>query len=246
MKQESTTVTGERVRLRTQRDNELVTATVRENLWAGAGAGVIVLCGSGAWVAMTAATFNEYHLLASAIAAGVTFGGLSVARFSLDEWRDLRDKLRMENMLVDLTMERDNLREKLMRAHATIKELRQQIAVLSTNTPSVKAVATPDELTIAHDTCRMIVERWAANLSYSRDKMRDSMSDGEWYAATELMERAGVVGRGGIGGNQKIIVGDSYDAVMQKIDKRIRHEREDAKTRFVRADETPPPIVKSR
>jgi hypothetical protein len=233
--QESTTVTGERVRLRAQRDNELVTATVRENLWAGAGAGVIVLCGSGAWVAMTAATFTEYHLLASAIAAGVTFGGLSVARFSLDEWRDLRDKLRMENMLVDLTMERDNLREKLMRAHATIKELRQQIAVLSTSGTSVKAVATPDELTIAHDTCRMIVERWAANLPYSRDELRNSMTDGEWGSAMALMERAGVIGRGGVSGKKKMIVGNDYDSVMRRVELRIKQEREDVQNKYVRA-----------
>jgi len=233
--QDATTVSGERVKLRTQRDNELVTATVRENLWAGAGAGVIVLCGSGAWVAMTAATFTEYHLLASAIAAGITFGGLSVARFSLDEWRDLRDKLRMENMLVDLTMDRDSLREKLMSAHATIKELRQQIAVLSTNTPSVKAVATPDELTIIADACRTLVERWAANLPYSRDEMRSVMADGEWGRAMSLMERAGVVGRGGLSGKQRVIVGNSYDSVMRTIEKRINAEREDAQNRYVRA-----------
>ena len=235
MKQESTTVTGERVRLRTQRDNELVTATVRENLWAGAGAGVIVLCGSGAWVAMTASTFTEYHLLASVIAAGGTFGALSVARFSMDEIRGLRNERRMENMLVDVTMERDSLREKLMRAYATIKELRQQIAVLSTNTPSVKAVATPDELTIAHDTCRMLVERWAANLPYSRDEMRSVMADGEWGRAMSLMERAGVVGRGGLSGKQRVIVGNSYDSVMRTIEARINAEREDAHNRYVRA-----------
>ena len=235
MKQESTTVTGERVRLRTQRDNELVTATVRENLWAGAGAGVIVLCGSGAWVAMTAATFTEYHLLASVIAAGVTFGALSVARFSMDEIRGIRNERRMENMLVDVKIENDDLRSKLMRAYATIKELRQQIAVLSTNTPSVKAVATPDELTIAHDTCRMLVERWAANLPYSRDEMRSVMADGEWGRAMSLMERAGVVGRGGLSGKQRVIVGNSYDSVMRTIEARINAEREDAQNRYVRA-----------
>ena len=232
---ETTTVTGERVKLRVQRDNELVTATVRENLWAGAGAGVIVLCGSGAWVAATAATFNEYYLLAATIAGGVTFGVLSIARFSLDEWRDLRDKLRMENMLVDLTMERDDLRSKLMRAYATIKELRQQIAVLSAGSTKAKAVATPDEFSLIYDNVRTLTERWAANMQYSRDAMRNTMSDGEWNNAMSLMERAGVAGRGGIGGNQRIIVGNSYDSVMRTIEKRISTEREDAQTGYVRA-----------
>jgi len=233
--QESTTVTGERVRLRTQRDNELVTATVRENLWAGAGAGVVVLCVSGAWVAMTAATFNEYHLLASAIAAGGTFGALSVARFSMDEIRGIHKELRMENMLVDAKIENDDLRSKLMRAYATIKELRQQIAVLSTNTPSVKAVATPDELTLIADTCRTLVERWAANLPYSRDELRNSMTDGEWGSAMSLMERAGVIGRGGVSGKKKMIVGNDYDSVMRRVELRIKQEREDAQNKYVRA-----------
>ena len=232
---ESTTVTGERVKLRTQRDNELVTATVRENLWAGAGAGVIVLSGCVAWTGLTQATFTEYHLGASVVSAGVVFGGLSILRFSLDEWRDLRDRLRMENMLVDLTLERDDLRAKLMRAHATIKELRQQIAVLSTGGTTVKAVATPDQLSLIADTCRMIVERWAANLPYSRDELRNSMTDGEWGSAMALMERAGCIGRGGVSGKKKMIVGDSYDSVMSKIERRIAQERADAQNKYVRA-----------
>lgn len=233
--QETTTVNGERVKLRQQRDNELVTAAVRENLWAGAGTGVIVLCASGAWVATTAATFNEYYLLASGIAAGLTFGGLSILRFSMDEWRDSRDKLRMENMLVDLTVERDDLRSKLVRAYATTKELRQQIAVLSAGATKAKAVATPDELSLIYDNARILAERWAANLAYSRDEMRNSMSDGEWGKAMQLMERAGVVGRGGLSGKQRVIVGNSYDSVMRTIETRIAQERTDAQTKYVRA-----------
>ena len=232
---ESTTVTGERVKLRTQRTTELVTATVRENLWAGGGAGVIVLCGSGVWIATTAATFNEYYLLASAIAGGITFGALSVARFSLDEWRDLRDKLRMENMLVDLTMECNSLREKLMRAYATIKELRQQNAVLSAGSTKAKAVATPDEYSLIYDNVRMLAERWSANLAYSRDEMRNSMTDREWASAMELMERAGSVGRGGLSGKQRVIVGNSYDSVMMAVETRISQERADVQTKYVRA-----------
>lgn len=233
--QETTTVNGERVKLRQQRDNELVTAAVRENLWAGAGAGIIVLCGSGAWAAMTQAVFSEYYLLASGIAAGLTFGGLSILRFSMDEWRDSRDKLRMENMLVDMTVERDDLRSKLVKAYATIKELRQQIAVLSTGGASVKAVATPDELSLIHDNARILAERWSANLAYSRDEMRNTMTDREWMNAMSLMERAGVVGRGGLSGKQRVIVGNSYDSVMRTIETRIAQERADAQTKYVRA-----------
>lgn len=230
---ESTTVNGERVKLRVQRDNELVTATVRENLWAGAGAGVIVLSGCVAWTGLTEAVFTEYHLGAAVVSFGVVFGGLSILRFSLDEWRDLRDRLRMENMLVDLTLERDDLRAKLMRAHATIKELRQQIAVLSTG--GTKAVATPDHLSLIADTCRIIVERWAANLPYSRDELRNSMTDGEWGSAMALMERAGCIGRGGVSGKKKMIVGESYDSVMRQVEKRIAQERADTQNKYVRA-----------
>ena len=194
---------------------------------------MIVLSGCVAWTGLTEAVFTEYHLGAAVVSSGVVFGGLSILRFSLDEWRDLRDRLRMENMLVDLTLERDDLRAKLMRAHATIKELRQQIAVLSTG--GTKAVATPDHLSLIADTCRIIVERWAANLPYSRDELRNSMTDGEWGSAMALMERAGCIGRGGVSGKKKMIVGESYDSVMRQVEKRIAQERADTQNKYVRA-----------
>jgi hypothetical protein len=235
VEQNATTVNGERIKLRTQRTNELVTAAVRENIFAGIGAGVIVFSGCVAWVAFTGAEFSGYHVVASGVTAGGTFGALSILRFSLDEFNDWREKLARENMIVDLVVERDTLRDRLVRAHATIKELRQQIAVLSTGGTSSKAVATPDELTLIADTCRSIVERWAANLPYSRDELRATMTDGEWGSAMALMERAGCIGRGGVSGKKKIIVGDSYDSVMRKVESRIKTERADAQNKFVRA-----------
>ncbi len=189
-----------------KRTRDWVDATALGNLWAGVGAAVLTLSLLGAWVLWWAAPLGIIHGAVSLVVGGVVYGLLSMLRFSLDEWRESGDRRRLEQMNAKLLVrdkERDavltDMRKELMRykEQARRADLRGVAPTVADNR-RVSPVAD----SILND-ATTIIDRWATNQPYGRDDMQ--MERARWERAFRLLDAAGVGGRGGPGGRQRVI-----------------------------------------
>ena len=236
---ETTTVSSERVKLRTQRDNELVDATVKENLWAGFGAGVVVLCGAGAWCAWAGRPLNEYHLLASALTGGAVSGLLMLLRFSLDEINEYNEKIARENIIIDYRIKYEDAMAELADLRAENKRINAtqrayEFKAASAGARAVAATESVEERTLRN--AERILNAWKQGLPYGRDYCGGlDMSRPEWEAAVILMSNAGIMGKGGKGGNQWIVTAQSYSAALTVVRERTGLRTRTEGTNFVAA-----------
>lgn len=202
-----------------QRTRELVSATVQENFWAGAGAGVLVLSASAGWCAATATLFTDYHLLASILSAGATFGVLSVYRFSMDEIRDGLLYAKQMALLTDQAADIDRLTATVAEQQVEITRLRNRVRgdEFKAASKNARDIVAPTETDAGKRlrNAERILERWTNNHPFGRDYVQMSRED--WRAAMSLLHAAGVAGRGGAGGRQWVITAKSHAEALRAI-----------------------------
>jgi len=224
---------------RNQRDSDQVTAAARENLWAGLGAAVLMLSGQGAWYAFVTAPPAEPNLLLPLLAGGATFGALSLLRFSLDEWRDSLERAKMLALLTDKQLEIDrlqagaaDLRSENQRLNATLRG--HEFKAASAGARAVAAEETGDERILRN--AERILTTWQDNLPYGRDACKSmGLSRPEWEAAIALMQTCNVVGRGGPGQKQWIVIAANYSQALVAVRQRTALRTQTANTSFVAA-----------
>lgn len=210
---------------RNQRDTELVTATVRENFWAGVGGAVLSLALQIAYrLAIGLPIFLDIAMGYSLLVGLAIFGLLSLIRFSLDELRDSIKFLQMQGVLQEQA-------EEIARLTATIAEQAEEIKRLRAKTRAqefkdasrnAKAIVTPEEsdTTKRLRNAEKILERWSNGHPYGRESMQMTRQD--WEGAMGLLQSAGAVGRGGAGGRQWVVIAKSHAEALNLLRSRGR------------------------
>lgn len=221
---------------RNQRDTELVSATAQENMWAGVGAAVLTLSAQIAWRLNVGLPVLLEVALGWSLLAGLSlFGVLSIIRFSLDEWRDSLERLRMMGVLTELQADNARLTALVAEQGAELTRLRQRVRgqEFKEAAKDARSVVTPDETDTAKRlrNAERIVERWSNNHPYSREAVQ--MSRQEWESAMALLQSAGVVGRGGPGGRQMVITARSQAEALNQLRNRGRVWEQAEGTNFV-------------
>lgn len=205
-----------------QRDGELVSAAVRENVWAGIGAGLIAFV-----VGFAFTGYSEGLLIVALLTTMAVFGVLCLIRFSLDEFREWWDREQAVRMLADQQAE-------LVELRAENKRLAQALRTKEFNEASkdAKDVVRRDEYVELKRNVQEIVERWSQGASYSRDNC--TMSKTQWMEAIRFLRDAGIVVRGGAGNRQWVFVdGAKQGQVERRIRERIQKLEEYAATNYV-------------
>ena len=210
---------------RNQRDTELVTATVRENFWAGVGGAVLSLALQIAYrLAIGLPIFLDAIMGVALLVGLAIFGLLSLARFSLDELQSGLRYLQMQGVLQEQA-------EEIARLTATIAEQAEEIKRLRAKTRAkefkdasrnAKAIVTPDEsdTTKRLRNAEKILERWSNGHPYGRESMQMTRQD--WEGAMNLLQSAGAVGRGGAGGRQWVVTAKSHAEALNLLRARGR------------------------
>ena len=218
-----------------QRTPELVDATVRENLWAGAGAGVLVFSASWGWCAFVGTPLMDYHLLASILSAGATFGLLSVYRFSMDEIRDGFLYAKQMALLTDQAADIARLTATIAEQQVEISRLRNRVRgdEFKAASKNARDIVVPTETDAGKRlrNAERILERWQSGNPFGRDYVQMSRED--WQAAMSLLHSAGAAGRGGNGGRQWVIIAKSHAEALRAIRQRANVWEDAAGTTFV-------------
>ena len=223
---------------RQQRDRELVSATAQENMWAGVGAAVLALSMQIAWRLNVGLPVLLDVAIGWSLLVGLSFFGvLSVIRFSLDEWRDSLERAKMMGVLTEQQAEIDRLAATNAEQRAEITRLRQRVRghEFKEAAKDARSIVTPDESDTAKRVrnAEWILERWAAGHPYGRESVQ--MSRPDWEAAMSLLQSAGVVGRGGAGGRQWVVIAKSQAEALHLLRSRGRAWGEAEGTTFVAA-----------
>ena len=175
-----------------QRTSEWVSATAKENAWAGAGAGVVVQVVQGFMYTLFGYT-SEHSVLLSGLSGFGVFGLLSLIRFTMDEWRlvwDARDRAIATQMIVEL-------QAIVAEQGAELKRLRRQLRGHEFNEASrdAREVVVADEDDMLRVSVHEIIARWQQDVSYARDQC--AITKTQWAAAMRFLYDAGVVEKGG-------------------------------------------------
>lgn len=219
--------TTDRVQIRRERNQTIVRAKVSENLQAGIGVASVVVGGAICWYTVSEWAALEQPFRVAWVAGGlgaIWFGLLSVIRFSIDEVRDLYQWLRLQEVAAGYLMQveqlkADNLelRRELKRANAMLRTQEFEQA-----SKGARETVTPVEnkFIATRRNIEAILSRWSQGLPYGRDHV--NMTEGEWKAAMDALEAAGMAGRGGNGGRQRIVVADNLNQAQQAVEKKLR------------------------
>lgn len=223
---------------RTQRNTELVNATARENMWAGIGGATLALALQIAWRLAVAVPVFLDVVLGIALLVGLSiFGLLSLVRFSLDELHDSLKYLQMQGVLHEQAQEIATLTATCREQGDEIKRLRATVRgqEFKAAAKNAKAIVAPEETDTAKRlrNAERILERWAANQPYGRDYV--SMTRDEWEGAFQLLQSAGVAGKGGAGGRQWVVTAKSHADALRALRQRGRMWEETSNTTFVPA-----------
>lgn len=217
----------DRVQYRKERNQATVQAKVTENLQAALGVASAVVGVSATWYTAAEWSALEQPLRVAGVALGtgaVWFGILSVVRFSIDEVRDLYQWLRLQEIAAGylvqidaLKAENADLRRELRRANAMIRTQEFEQA-----SKGARETVTPVEnkFIAIRRNVDAILNRWSQGLQYGRDHV--NMTEGEWKAAMDALEAAGMAGRGGNGGRQRIVVADNLSQAQQAVEKKLK------------------------
>lgn len=223
---------------RQQRNTELVNATARENVWAGIGAGALAFCGQLVYRANAGLPLiTDMMFVWSLVAALGLFGLLSVVRFSLDEWRDSIERAQIYGVLEEQEATIEEQAATIAEQDAELARLRARVRgqEFKEAAKGARAIVTPEETGTAQRlrNAERILERWKHQHPYSREAVQ--MSRGDWEAAMSLLQSAGVVGRGGPGGRQWVIIANSYAEALHAVREKARTWERVEHTNFVAA-----------
>lgn len=203
------------------RTHEWVDATTKGNVWAGVGAALLVVSGVGAWCLFVGRPFADYHILAALLAGLGWFALLCLVRFSIDELREKLDEASTIGLLAQQA-------EEIHRQKAEIADLRAENKRISamlrgqefqTAAKGARSIVTAEdsdaERTLRH--VERILQTWKNGNQYGRDYCKAmGMTRPDWEAAVMLMQKAGVMGKGGPGNQQWIVTANNYsDAVSR-------------------------------
>ncbi len=197
-----------------ERTSEWVSATARENAWAGIGAGIVVQVFQGFADAFFSYPLSERSVLYSVLCGFGVFGLLCLVRFTMDEWRlvwDARDRAVAVSMIAELEATVAELRSELKRVHREVRGQEFRLAAGSAREVVQAELEDDDRLRSSIDE---VLSRWEQGVSYSRDSC--AMSKAEWATAMLFLHDAGVVEKGGLGGRQWVFC-DGVDAVHARV-----------------------------
>jgi hypothetical protein len=211
MKRESVQPESRRVRTR-----EYVDATALGNLWAGIGGAVLTFSSLAGWVTYYQEPLTKAHGIVALTVGGVVYGALSLFRFSLDEIRESGQWSRLVRMNTYLVTRVAELERTVADQRSELNRLneRRRREELLTVAPSSKTKVEPAMIPALND-AYTILDRWAQRLPYNRDDLANVMSRSRWEKAMVLLDSAGVVGMGGPGNRQRVIVARTESSARQ-------------------------------
>ena len=218
--------TADRVNVRRERNPSTARAKVFENIQAGLGVSSVVVGGAVIWYIWDSSGALQAPVIVLGVAVGpglIWFGALSILRFSLDEATDLIERLRMQEKAVTLQVENDQLRRELFDARRELKRANALARTQEFETASKGArevVPAEDKFGATRRNVEAILNRWAQGLPYGRDHV--NMTEGDWKGAMDALEAAGVAGRGGPGGRQRVVIADNVTQAQQAVEKKLR------------------------
>lgn len=223
--------------LRTDEDirktHEWVDATLKGNIYAGVGAACLVVAGAGGWCLYRRIQFTDVHLIAAVLTGLGWFALLSFVRYSIDEWlkaREILDQNAMLDLLALKDAENADLRAENKRLNSMLRG--QEFREASKNAKHVVAADEPDVLR----NVERILATWKAGNPYGRDYCRAmGMTRPEWESAILLMQKAGVVGKGGPGNQQWVVVAPNYSEGLMRVRERAGLRTRTESTNFVAA-----------
>lgn len=208
---------------RTYRQLPASAARILENTWVALGcAGFVMAVFMAVWLWQARDTLTDQQQALRLITIVFLFvnGAYAVVRFGLDEWIDLAHSLAQEAEIRDLLAQLDELdadnatlRTELHQAQLNLESLRRRKETPATPTTSTAPAPQPEQRIIV--CVRILLQRWMHNVSYSRETMTEklagrpqTMTEAEWRQAMEALTLAGMIGMGGPGNRQRVIVGD--------------------------------------
>jgi hypothetical protein len=216
---------AERVQVRRDRNPSAAKAKVFENVQAGLGVSSVIVGGAVIWYIWDSSGALQAPVIVLGVAIGagmIWFGALSVLRFSLDEVRDMVQWLRLQEKAVTLQVENDQLRHELADAR---RELKRANALARTqefeqaSKGAREVVPADDKFAATRRNVEAILNRWSQGLPYGRDHV--NMTEGDWKGAMDALEAAGVAGRGGPGGRQRVVLADNLTHAQQAVEKKL-------------------------
>lgn len=231
--------------LRPQRDTPLVGATAREAMWLSLAAvavtWAITLAGNvlvhvaafGVVVVWPTGILIDLASIASLVMALVAFGWKIWITMALSDWQDLSEFRQTQEYIksleVDLAKTQDDL--KFWKRQATASVAQSQT--------KGKVEAKPknnDELSRNEANAKRIIEAWCQDFAYSRGKVSngrgEKLTDREWYGATDLLMRSGVMEDKG-GNKGRTIFATSESVARTLLTEQVEREREAAESNFV-------------
>lgn len=234
-----TTETTETNSLRPQRDTTLVRATALEAVWLSVAAiaitWAVAMAGNiaihmmllGVLVVWPGPNLFNIAIAASLITAMMTFGWKIWVTMALGDWQDYTEykaTLKYVSELEELvTKLRADLRFWKRQATASV-------ATSKSNKVEPKPKAT-DEIGRNEANAKCIIDAWVQGFPYSRGNVSNGrggkLTDDEWYAATNLMMRAGIM-EDRKGNKGRTILARSESEALAYLSDQIEQEREAA------------------
>lgn len=217
---------------RTYRQLPASAARILENTWVALGfAGVVLAIFMVVWLwqAKDSLTEQQEALRLIAIVFLIVNGIYAFVRFGLDEWIDLAHSLAQEAEIRELLAQLDErdadnavLRTELRQSLLNLEALQRRKTPPAAPQPTPPPAQPEPRIAVC---ARILLQRWQHDVSYARETMTErtasgqTMTEAEWTQAMKALAVAGLVGMGGPGGRQRVIVGDKENiaAMVERV-----------------------------
>ena len=227
--------------IRPQRDRPLVSATAMEALWVAVAAiaatwGMVFLVHALAYMIAWGVLSLwlgpveiDIAIVGSLVAALLSFAWKIWITMALTDWQDFRE---YNEILAYI----DRLEKAVKRLQSDVKHWKREATVkavqanLQASKPKDEAKLKPpsSELLRYDRNAKAIISAWQQGLKYSRGNVSDGrggkMTDTDWYGATDLLMRAGVMEdkKGNVG---RTIIAESESEALQWLEDQVRVEQ---------------------